>query len=239
MIKYPALETYCAEHHAALDLRPLRITAKLLTPIAGYDPVHLDGLLAWAVVREATDGAGLPPSADPYDIPLPLACLWRSVDGLPLWTSTNFEPVSETIRQTLYWHKRAPRAELVKKRHGKPWNVPLRKGRYKEYRIPLPGVYCDEWRADCVGDPREIARLLLLLGTNVGKKRGIGWGAVKSWAVNEIDEFTLLNGERLRRPVPLAAVTMVLTGMPVKGGGNLLGWTPPYWLPACQTECVS
>ena len=242
MIRCPALEDYCAEHHAARDLRPLRITVRLLTPVAGYDPVHLDGLLAWAVVREATSGAGLPDSAEPYDIPLPLECLWHDADGLPLWASTDFEPVGETLRQTLYWHKRTTlaQARLVRRRHGKPWNVRTTQGRYKEYRIPLPGQSCAEWRADCVGDPREVARLLLLVGSHVGKKRGQGWGAVESWSVEEIDEFILLDSGSVRRPIPLAAVTTVLPGVPLDVRfGNLVGWTPPYWLAGCQTECLT
>lgn len=78
------------------------------------------------------------------------------------------------------------------------------------------------------------------IGAHVGKKRSCGWGAVASWSVQEIDEFTLSDGTRIRRPVPLAAVTTVLLNTPFDVEfGNLAGWTPPYWSPVCQTECAS
>jgi hypothetical protein len=240
MLEYTILEDYRRKYHNALNLRPLRITAKLLTPIAGYDPVHLDGLLAWAVVREATHGAGLPPSAAPYVIPLPLKCLWRDANGLPLWASTDFEPAGETLRQTLYWHKRAPRPELTHGRRGKPWNVRLTQGRYKEYRIPVPGISCAAWYADCIGDPHEVARLLLIVSSHIGKKRGQGWGAIEAWGIEECESFSLLNeAHHPRRPLPIVALTAILPEIPLDiKFGNLRGWTPPYWLPACQAGCL-
>ena len=240
MIQHRALEDYRHACLGVLDLKPLRITFKMLGPRMGYDPLHLDGVLAWCAVEYATNGQGVPDFADPYDIPLPLACLWHDPhSGLPLWASTDFEPGGKVRRATLHWHKRAPRPELVTKSAGHPWNIRLTKGTYKELRLPLPGELCAEWHADCIGDPIEVANLLRCLGAHVGKKRSQGYGALQAIAMQEVDNFSLFgDAGRPRRPIPLSALVSVVARDTVVDlnlrSGNFLGWTPPYWLPACQ-----
>ena len=240
MKRSPELESFRAKL-GVLDLKPLRVELEMDGPVMGYDPLHLDGLLAWCVVEAATQGRGLPPSAEPYDLPLPLACLWRDPDsGLPLWASTDFEPVGGARRVVGYWHKRVPRSELVHLPPGRPWNIRPGRGEYRELRIPLPGWLCRRWRADCLGDPLAIASLLRLLPATVGKKRSQGYGSLRSITIHEISQFSLFDeGGEPRRPVPLRALVEVAAGLPVRlEPYGRVGWTPPYWLPVCQEESL-
>jgi hypothetical protein len=223
VINHPALAPY-AERYATLDMVPLCVTAELLNPLGGYDFPHLDNLLAWAVVEEATRGAGLPPSAEPYDLPLPLRCLWRDPESdLPLWASTDLLPAGGGARDVSYWHKRAVTPAMIRR------NVRTTQGRHKERRTPLPTVAALTWRAEAIGDAREVARLLAFLGPHIGKKRGQGLGAVARWRVEVAQGFALGEAGYLRRPVPLAALDGATTS-----GASFVGWTPPYWLPAGQ-----
>ncbi len=230
LIEYPALTPY-AERYADLVGVPLRITLTLTAgaAIAGYDPINLDNLLARAVVDEATEGLGLPAEPGAYALPAPLRCLWRSDDDLPLWAATQFAPASDAVKDVAYWHKRVQPGRFTGTKTGR-FSVSSTNGRYMERRVPLPTTVCDTWTAEAIGDPDEIARLLTGI-SYVGKRRSNGFGEVRAWRVEPMDEFRLARDGRLLRPIPADAVEL-LGGMMPEGEPAPVGWTPPQWKPS-------
>jgi hypothetical protein len=237
IIEDPKLKVY-EDRYEHLSVEPLRVELKLISQMALYHPLTLDGLLSQSVVSEATKGEGLPDSAIPYRIPLPLRCLWRQPGSdLPLWATTGFQPLDENRIVSDYWHKRGPRPEMVRRRGERPWNVRLTQGQYKEYRIPLPRQTSLRWAATCEGNRAEVTRLLEKMAV-VGKKRSQGRGVVREWRLSPAAKFSLYDeAGRLLRPVPAEWLTneKIPLDMDMMSWG---GWTPPYWHAACQTLCL-
>lgn len=239
LIDYPALRPYRERYGEVLrgGGQPLRVVCQLAdnSPVGGYDPVTLDGLLAWAVVAEATQGAMVPSDSRCYNEPLPLRCLWRSPEGLPLWAASCFFPLGDVAPGTLYLHKRVITGEWSRG-NVKTGRLTLdtAKGRHMERRVPLPVKVCPLWEARAWGDPEEVLRLLASVAF-VGKRRSAGLGEVREWFVGPCPEMhepedTVFWDGALRRPFPVGAAAMlpaVTTEPP-----SLVGWTVPHWKPS-------
>lgn len=215
-------------------LVPLRITCELYqgAQVAQYDPIMFDGILANAAVREMTGGGMLPPSLAPYEISLPLHCLWRSEEGLPLWAATCLYPVEPTFSDMLYLHKRAQTGQFTQGKKGK-FSINVSVGRWMERRVPTPTILAARWEALAIGDLAEIQRLLPLI-SHIGKRRAAGMGEVRAWGVEALPALSigdlLIRDHRLSRPIPLDARHLIEGWMP-DAGATLTGWTPPYWHP--------
>lgn len=229
MIYVPELQMY-AEKYKTIAMRPLKITATFANPPAGYDFPHLDNILAKAVVMEATHGKGLPPSAEPYYLPIPCVQEWTHTTGLPLWRTTDFLPTEQNAKEAAYWHKRKIHPHFVRRAKGKPINIRCTEGADKEYRIPLPRNTAHEWIAYCEGNMEEIGRLLTLFHA-IGKKTTQGHGALVSFRLEPVAEFSFFQQGKVLRPIPLGVFNLV-------GDAYLQGWTPPYWLPSVQLQSV-
>jgi len=231
LIDYGPLMPYLGRYEG-IEGEPLRVRLTLRpgSPLAGYDPLHLDNLLARAVVDEATRGAGLPQYVGAYRLPVPLRCLWVSEDGLPLWAATPFFPLSEAVADVAYWHKRQQPGRFTGTKSGK-FSISATAGRYMERRVPLPTKLCREWAAEAIGDPAEIVRLLKRVGF-VGKRRSSGFGEVERWDVEPLEEFCLVREEKLTRPLPAEAVHLLPRGTRPVDAPSPVGWTPPQWLPS-------
>ena len=79
-----------AKAYTKFESTPMQVDVQLAKPAAFYHMPELDGLLARVVVDEATRGRGLPDSAEPYFIPLPLEKLWTCPTTFaPLWNATH------------------------------------------------------------------------------------------------------------------------------------------------------
>jgi len=231
MIDYPTLEPYL-ERYEHLQHEPLHITLELVpgSRIAGYDPVNLDNLLARTVVDEATHGLGLPSTPEAYRLPVPLCCLWRSSEGLPLWAATPFFPAADHVADVAYWHKRAQTGEFTRTKSGR-FAIRSTQGRWMDRRVPLPTQVCDRWEAWCIGNADEIARLLPPL-THIGKKRSMGFGEVRRWNIEPAASFDLVRDGRLTRSMPAMAVSELLPGREFAEEPAPVGWTPPQWKPS-------
>lgn len=231
MIDYGPLGPYI-ERYECTSVEPMRVTL-ILRPgsrLAGYDPLNLDNLLARAVVVEATGGHLLPESQEPYTLPIPLRCLWRSPRGLPLWAATPFHPVGECETDVAYWHKRHQRGIWTGAPKGR-FAITATKGRWMERRVPLPTRIADAWVAECVGNADEIARLLRAF-SHVGKRRSNGFGEVQQWRILAVSTFTLMREGRLTRALPAEAwPELGLAGIP-DGEPAPVAWTPPQWKPS-------
>ena len=221
-----------ADRYQAMEKAPLLITGQLLTgyaPALG-DALHLDGIIAAAVLASHPCPAQYPKGA--AIVPLPLQMLWTNEDGWPLWASSDLVPQGEAIQSREYWHKRYPthRADL-----GGKMNANTSAGRWREYRVPITTVVTDRVQALAIGNLDEVRRLLGHV-SHIGKKGAAGYGRVQ-WDVQPAtmsDQDALLaihTGRAL--PIGYAAEQGISgTTLPVAG------WTPPYWYAPNHCGCI-
>jgi hypothetical protein len=220
-----------ATRYDELFMEPLRIilTLKSGARLAHYDHLCLDNLLARAVVDEATKGTGLPDTTEAYSLPIPLKCLWRSKNKLPLWAATQFMPGGQNATDITYYHKRAQSGRFTGVKNGH-FAIRPTDGRWMERRMPLPTTIAEYWHADAIGNPQEIARLLSHI-TFVGKFRTKGMGEVLKWDILSLAEFSLVQAGKLAHALPLEAM-ILLDGLLPQGESVPIGWTPPQWKPS-------
>ena len=220
MIYLPELDAFTATF-AQCHTEPLRIAFNLQpnSRVVRYDPIHLDGLLARAVVERATKGRLLADSEEGYWLPLPLKMLWQSGDGYPLWASTVLYPKADTIDDIYVRQKRNSEGNLHNKK-----KLKTRAGPWMPRRIPTPTQVCSTYEARCIGN-LEIVRELLSGFTHIGKLR---LARVNSVMVEPVGNFSLWRDDELMRPVPaLSGKVVIATERP-----SLVGWTPPHWKPS-------
>lgn len=229
MILVPALVPY-ADRYAAAEptMRPLSVTVRMVPSarIVRYNNPTLDGLLSWCVVHEATDGAMLPSSEQPYALPVPLAVLWREPGtDAPLHAVTPLAPVGQHVTDDETEIKRPQDGRFTLTKSGR-FIITPGSGRWRARQIHRPVVVADAWRATCIGDAAEIARLLEGAAA-IGKRRASGHGQVASWIIDDAPDWSLVEGGRLTRSVPEGARHLI-DGEPV-GAPALGAWSPPAW----------
>lgn len=217
------------DRYEALPKEPLLIRGELLSPYVPAEPdgaVHLDAILGSMVL----DSHPVPHhrNEEACVVPLPVELAWVSPEGLPLWTVSDLRPQGDVLRDTSYWHKRYPedRADLATKVRAE-----TRRGRYKEYRVPLSTIDVPEVRAVCIGDASEVARLLSEC-SHVGKKASQGFGRV-SWRVTRWEEnsTTAREAALMARPVPARYLLEEKGEIKLSEGSSYSrrSWCPPHW----------
>lgn len=233
MITLPEIQSI-TNHYQALPMSAYRIKLKLTNSMVAYDNQHLDAILSYCVINQATQGKGLIKSAEPYEIPLPLKMAWQSPHSLPLWQSTDFSPCNgDDEIYSLFWAKRSIRPELVKR--GKSYiNIRGTEGADKEFLMPIPAHSEMEWQADFYGNADEVAKLLEQNVGAVGKKRVMGHGVIHSWEIESIAEFSFFANGIAMRPIPFAS----LSKQPLDLNLQPMAWTPPYWLTTTWLPCL-
>lgn len=217
-------------HYEAMPKEPLLVRGVLGTPYVPAEPdgsVHLDAILGSMVL----DSHPVPHHRDEEAcvVPLPVELAWVSREGLPLWTCSDLRPQGELLRSQEYFHKRAPdaRMDLATKTR-----LEVRRGRWKEYRMPLSTITVPELRAVCIGNAGEIMRLLSFV-SHVGKKPSQGFGRVLQWKVSrwdvEIEEAR--SAALMARPVPVRAIMDIEGEVSLSPGTTWTrrGWRAPYW----------
>lgn len=232
MIQLAEFEPF-RQRYAGLEMRPLTVTA-VLAPgamVLQYNPMYLDGLLGSAVTLLAMRGRGLPDTTDAYDIPLPLACLWRSDEGHPLWAASCLYPAGAWEQDTVYLHKRAPSGRFSRSPGGRKKMLRLvtSMGRDMERRVPMPAVSATELTARCIGDGDAVAELLEQV-LYLGKRRNLGSATVRYWSVVEAawsPDEVLLTDNTLSRAMPVGAAHLLPA--PPAEPPAVVGWTPPQW----------
>lgn len=215
-------------------MEPLRIVCQVSGTArkAGDRYQSLDGILAYAVASEVTEGKpyrlhGLPA----ITMPLPLMV----IEGLPICSVLSLcgDRYSDTD-----WALRRPRdgsqTALVKGRLAK---VDERGGPDQPRRVPIAVHLGFRYEALCIGNCEAIAELLQTV-THIGPRADIGYGEVERWEVYPSNATvaevltTKMNGETvLSRPVPVS-LQHVLEGhgIAVDAGESGFGcWRPPYW----------
>lgn len=224
--------------------RPFVAMASLRDGIVSYgEPLHLDGILQWAMIKqhEAHGGALLPPDPNamrfPLDIPAPLA-RWRvkpldgerphpmMMEGGHLWGWCASAHVCQVAGLSqIETRKRTPTAAMAL--WGKDKSVTTAAGPDKPWDLSRPlllptrGQVC--WFG--LGDVERVRDLLRAWVHSVGKLRTQGNGALREpWRVEEIgqDFSCFLPDGRPTRTLPAGAVRLSL---PIRDEAI----RAPYW----------
>lgn len=221
--------------YADASLEPLIVRAVMVanSPVTYHpdEPIRLDGILAWSVVKHALAG-GLPDDdPEPVWVPLPVECAWRSESGQPLWSASALFPVGEQFTQRLSFTKRVE------------FRFSHRKYRENAGRwmSRMKHVYClttDAFEARVIGNREYIEKLLEPVGS-IGKHRRRGFGEVARWEVVPLEfdprEVFVFAGV-LTRELPAAAAEIAGLDRRIMPPVITIGWTPPYWLPANRAD---
>lgn len=162
-----------------------------------------------------------------YDHALPLGVWGHGCKhGLWVYCSSYGFPSEEFEHALAYWTRRIDSRQVIQWVENPPKRIEVGKGPYRSYRMPLPlfvGKYLT-WYVR--GDLGEIERILAE-APYFGKKRSQGYGRVKRWVVEPLDEDrSVWYDGNLMRPVPAE----LLERMGVEGEFEFAycGYRPPY-----------
>ena len=167
------------------DFESLRVNVTLRSNIVCDAWLPLDAILLYQASREqfGPQAATLPGGeSESQDVPMPLAirnpgpdwyyaCSWAQPQ--PWWVAEGID----------HWNKRFDSAfAFLVDFAGKSAKVIIEKGTYRAYHMPIYYRITRQIDWFCVGDGKEIGRLLSDV-THIGKKRAQGWGRVERWSI--------------------------------------------------------
>lgn len=217
------------------NYEPLRITARLQTPVICDDRLPLDGVLFYFAMRErhgfeistVPGHAIIGEDGDKRRI-VPLAVYYRNARGIDYWFyRCSFACWVGTVAEGRdYWVKRFDQQySSTVDFQGRRGKVVTKSGKYKGYRMPVFTRHALAVRWYAVGDKAETERLLNFC-TNLGKKSSQGYGSILEWTVDAIEDDYSVRGRggQLMRAVPSES-------------GLLTGFRPSYWSPENQAIC--
>jgi len=213
-------------HSQAPEMQPLRIDCHLATawcpPAFG---LHLDGLIGFAAVDEATAHRPDAPDYDTILADLPFA---RHDSGV--WCASMFSVVNFAGQERRYLTQKTDvitmsmmiDRQVVETAGGSI--IDTQRGPFKNGQAYYTVEHVQGLRAWCVGDPERILDLLTRI-TAVGVKNRIGLGTLlpfdETGELWKITEDATAHERWKRRSAPVALTTEAL---PAVGA-----WRPPYW----------
>lgn len=169
-------------------MRPLKITWRLATPvIASDDLLHLDGVLAWARAKRATED-GFPIEEVIEDLPLER----ETKDGEWVWKASaiHFEPRCAPLPMIYRRQISFPKIHAMQQEVG-CFELKRRKyenkAMYKNWQIPAAYMWVNKAEAWCIGDPDKVRELLADV-PNLGKLARLDFGRVSTFEVEEHNE---------------------------------------------------
>lgn len=185
----------------------LRVTARLRTGVICDEYLPLDGILQYQALREllgprdySLPGGAIGPGPMPaFTLPLRVCYLGGTRrEGAWRWYACSFampqpDPMTGQSGWWMtegqdHWNKRFDQsyASLIDFA-GKRGRVIIEQNRYRAYHMPVFYRVAEQIQWYCVGDLKEIERLLATV-THVGKKASQGWGRVIEWQVERWPE---------------------------------------------------
>ena len=123
-------------------------------------------------------------------------------------------------------------------KHVAPRNrkVATAKGEFASKRIPFMTTATEQIIWYALGERDEI-ELILSTVTSIGKKRRRGYGRVRRWEIDRVDEdLSVWSGDEIMRPVPV----QLLAALGIAGDfeTDYTGYRPPYWSGRWVTVCA-
>jgi CRISPR type IV-associated protein Csf3 len=200
------------------QMKPLKITAYFLTPPAmGHICLHFDGVLAHILAREKTDFWNLPEEVVQLDLELPLKRI-QNADGDFFWCASALL-FPEWYVSVIYKRFEVGAIDYLSDRKKQ---INVGSGKFRHWFISMPYSPIPEGVFYAYGDRKEIERLLPHI-TSLGKKGAVGYGFVREWKVEEIEEdCSVVKDGVAMRPIPIWAVE--------EAENQVIGtYKPPYW----------
>ena len=184
------------------------------------EPIHLDALLAWALVPMQGKNGGGQRGDIPDDIKLPL--LRSRIYGSEVWHASALFPDGVGREALRVWRKkfRECRSGLV---NGNP---NLRNGIYREYNMPTPLLLVERLICYASGSRRHVKKILKKHVVSLGKKRSQGHGRISSIDCFEtIEDWSIVKDGRAMRWIPK------------RGALRMVRPSPPYWSSVGRVSC--
>lgn len=215
-------------------MKPLKVTVAMMDGrIASVDGrFHLDSFLAYAwMVENYPERVGVNSAVSDEAIDPDLSgFLDRRGKGEDWYWACSFGQYSSSGEHVEYLHKRVNPVKAEKhvdfgRRRGR---IVTAGGPQKSWRHPVVTMLIPEITWYCVGDAKEIERLLKTHIKYIGKHRAAGFGLIRQWIVEEWHEdWSEYNAEgKLMRAIPHPE------------GVEESGIRPPYWNPLNARWCL-
>lgn len=185
-----------------------------------YEPIHLDALLAWALVPFQAASKNIARSDIPDEIELPLT-RWK-INNFWGWKASALFPGENCCESIQYWRKkfRQNRIELM------TGSANLKQGIYREYNTPMCLVITDKMIAYAQGGKKRIKQILQKHIKYLGKKRSYGKGKIINIEVEEIEnDYSIKKDGKAMR------------WLPKQDGSKLVRCRPPYWNRIDRINC--
>jgi len=221
-------------------MKPFKIIAELadgkIATTDGYLPI--DSILSYAWIKSNNPDElynGNPDSKTMEEMITPeLPLEKREMAGEWYWAAS-FAVYQTRGKFIDHWHKRFDK-EYERFLGGRKMTFYPQSGRFRSYRMPLPGDLAERIIWYCCGNPDETLKLLIGAAiTHIGKKRSQGRGLIKQWKVEETEkDYSEIgpNGELMRAmlkpPEGLQGETVV----------RRYGIRPPYWHIDNKFNCI-
>lgn len=211
-------------------MTPLRITATVANAVIMRDPLHLDGLLAWAVCQRNN----IPPALTEEElVPVEIPVQRSECGRFHLCTASVWEAEAAELR---YLNRRPVVAEMQLMGPQKG-TMNISAGLSKGYHVPLHTEFPREGRVSwwCIGDREEIADLLCVVGY-LSRRRAVGYGKVTQWAVEECEPWgdgfpVVCDGKPMRNlPTDYPGLDTPMVQM--------RKLTYPYWVKRLEEPCA-
>lgn len=210
---------------------PLEVTATLRGPIAiPNGPIALDALLGAVVAKRNELIASMQTELYPIAIPV-------EYDSDGHFYLASFGACEIEIHEHRWTNRRFPIAEAQVMGEAKLRTIRINGGPCKSFRLPLDTVHLVDDRMTwwCMGDADAI-RDLLTGARYLGKKRGIGLGAVKRWDVRPCEPWSGFPVARDGQPLRTLPINW-----PTLSGGAEQAYRclePPYWRRDAEELCA-
>jgi CRISPR type IV-associated protein Csf3 len=218
---------------AAENYRPLKITFRLTSPLClTYPFIHFDSILAHLIARkEMGDDHRSRPSKEISRETM----LVGEEKHMPLKQSSGVYHASVSIfdvadAQTTTIYKRFCQQYLdfTKLKRTK---IHTNMGFFRDFMLRLVYIPASTVTFFACGDKEKIAELLDGLG-GIGKKTAIGFGMIKDYLIEEIDQdCSVVKNGRSMRAIPIILCDTF-------GEVVNLAWRAPYWAKEMVAPCV-
>ena len=222
----------------------LEITCHLKSPMTDQPP-KFDGLLGWVLgIEHQTYCSKTTKLEYAYALPVPLEKEYFDQGDSRGWFYKCSDPIFKVENEWIErWAKRVDTHKIVQKVVKYPKSISTGSGQYKQY---YAAMNCKDIRIIkyfARGDKIETERILNKIHA-IGNKRSYGYGFIKFWEVNEINEDYSVcydlgkEGKMLMKTIPVCYLKNI-RDLAVQNLRKEFGrYKLPYWYPTVDEVVI-
>jgi CRISPR type IV-associated protein Csf3 len=211
-------------------MKNLEITCELKSPLCGFPP-PLDSLLNWVIaIKENSYASKGKDLKDIEELKLPLEKENFSEGWFYKCSNPIYNIEFEWIERVA---KRLDIESIVNKVANFPKSNPSGRGAYKSYFLALKIQRIKFIKWFCVGDKNQIQNILQQINA-LGKKTSVGYGFIKSWKIEEIENdcsiiYNYDGQDYLMKSIPLEYFDSIKNSKLKNYRMQYGAYKPPYW----------